>query len=121
MISRTGRPSSDKVPRFDQLAVETVATVCGQEGTLQLRFVNDRLETTLYTPSEFESCRALLINSGLNLQGTEVGFRISWITTDADGRRSIGVGDARLRREVDEWIRRYAVLSPAFVRTGTRS
>jgi hypothetical protein len=107
-VARTPHPPSDQRPRLDQLTIDADVVECGQDGTLRLRFFNDRLESTIFTPRQWEACGVDLERQGIQLKGAVVGDRRVWSDVDEKGRRFVGMADERLRREVSEWIRRYS-------------
>jgi hypothetical protein len=107
-VARTPHPVGDRRPRLDQLTIDVDVVECGQEGTLRLMFFNNRLESTVFTPREWEACRLDLERRGIQVNGIAVHERVAWSETDGKGRRFIGLADERLRREVSEWISRYS-------------
>ena len=99
-------PSQQGCPRFDELTIAVPMNHLGQKGRLQLTFINDRLETTSFTPEDFSAYVKALQRTGIHFEAngqaaiapaTEVW---QW---DLEPR-FVGWRDKRFAIQVKEWI-----------------
>lgn len=99
------------VPRFEFYRVEIDdLEFCGQRGTLDLIFFNDRLSSTIFYPSDVEPCLAQIRQSNPQLTAAEVTIGHSTFITSTDYRKRPYVAwhDTRLEEEQRRWVYRYA-------------
>jgi hypothetical protein len=82
-------------------------------GSLEARFLNDRLMEVRFFPDDFDRYLiALSASFGRPLESVQDSVirpntRL-WIAAGFEGRRFVGYGDTRLQEELDDWIRKYA-------------
>jgi hypothetical protein len=101
-------PPDDKRPKFERLSAELRWRECEQDGTLSISFINDRLETTVFYPSDFESCVRSLTTRGLITRSSAGDQRRRVYTGESEGRRFVAATDTRLESEINAWITRYS-------------
>jgi hypothetical protein len=112
VLERQSLPK-DPGPRFDEWTVELIAEECEQVGVLGLQFVNDRLARSTFTPPVYDECVRKLATGGLTFPQPErpPDWRRTW-TAERDGRKFLGIADARFEDEILSWIKRYASARP---------
>ena len=95
-------------PRFDTLTFEVPARHLGQQGRLQLNFINNLLESTSFTPEDFPAYAEALQRTGVHLKGDEA-LAIAPATKvwqwDLEPR-FVGWADTRFADQVHAWINR---------------
>ena len=105
-----GEPRSGR-PRFEFYRVEIADhEFCGQRGTLDLIFFNDRLNSTIFYPPDIASCLANIRRSHPQFatsQGT-IGHTTFMTSSDYRNRPHVAWHDARLIEEQQRWVSRYA-------------
>lgn len=117
LFERRSTPK-DPGPRFDELTVELTAKECDQVGILGLQFVNDRLAGSTFTPAAYNECVSKLVARGLTFPqpGRSPDWRRTW-TAERDGRKFLGIADARFEDEIFNWIKRYASVPDCSIAT----
>jgi hypothetical protein len=96
-------------PRFDEFTFEVMATDLEFPGTLRLQFINDRLATMLFTPTDFPAYVDALRRAGTSVNSEE--RRVSpatvvWSSEGVDGRRFVGWRDERFTAQINAWVER---------------
>ncbi len=97
-------------PRFDELTFTAPANHLGHTGTLQLTLINDRLETTLFVPDDFDGYLAALAGTGLRFadarEATIPPATAVWLSNPATPQlgRFVGWRDERFSDQVRRWI-----------------
>lgn len=98
-------------PRFDQLTLVVPEKHLGHTGMLQLTFINERLEQTLFTPNDFEAYLSELVRAGTRFDSegnaTAPPATRIWRSNPIYGR-FIGWRDERFGDHVRRWINQCA-------------
>lgn len=98
----------DKRPPFSIYRVAVAGyTVCGQVGELHLEFFNDRLLGTWFFPGDAPACHAALAAAGQRVPGVS-GNTMRVAAIDFFDRHYLMWEDARLREQIDHWIKKYS-------------
>jgi hypothetical protein len=96
-------------PRFDELTFVITAEHLGHPGTLQLTFINERLQQTIFTPDQYNSYLAALSETGLHFTDRRTATIAPatgvWLSDPVfKESRFVGWRDERFSRQVGDWI-----------------
>ena len=98
-------------PRFDELTFAVTAKHLEHSGLLQLTFINDRLEQTLFEPDDFGSYLEALSHNGLHFapsgEATIAPATEAWLSDPTlQQPRFVGWRDERISKQAQDWVRR---------------
>lgn len=97
----------DTRPRYQKQSAEFGWRECGQDGTLLLTFVNDRLYLTTFIAEDMDACLKDLTARGV-MGSANRDQRVRVYTGELEGKRFVAAMDTRLETEIDAWISRYS-------------
>ena len=103
MARRLGREivKAGRCPRFDELTIDVPAADLGESGTLRLVFINDRLETTFFTPHDFTKYADALQRDGRIVDRIPPAT-VVWSSNRTDaGDQFVGWRDERFDAQVN--------------------
>jgi hypothetical protein len=99
-------PAHAACPPFDYLLIEVRAEDLGHKGTLELRFVNERLEETVFTPDDSSAYLDALQRKGVVFHDGQTRIppatRI-WRAPPNDTPVEIGWQDVRFVAQTSKW------------------
>jgi hypothetical protein len=98
----------DKRPKYEKQSAELRWRECGQEGTLILTFVNERLYLTTFVPTDMEACAKELTARGIISRSPNPDTSRRVQTGEFEGKPFVSATDMRLESEIDAWISRYS-------------
>lgn len=101
-------PPENKTPQYERQIAEVRWRECGQDGILTLTFVNERLYTTMFAPSDVDACLKDLTRRGMTTRTPNPDERRHFYTGDSQGRPFVAALDTRLNSEIAAWIGRYS-------------
>lgn len=96
-------------PRFDEFTFAVPATDLGYSGIMKLQFINDKLATTVFTPTDFSGYVEALQRAGTTVSTEERRVppaTLVWSSNGVDGRPFVGWRDERFAVEVNAWVGR---------------
>lgn len=98
-------------PRFKELTFAVGADHLGQHGDLELKFINDRLLSTTFSPDDFASYVSRLEQGGVKFDGDGEAdippATLVWqYNRKSPMRPFVGWRDTRFRKQVDDWLAR---------------
>jgi hypothetical protein len=109
-VSKSGEPGTPSRPRNESMRIEASAIECGQQGSLAMEFVNERLSTTFFVPDSIDACLKTFREQGVDFSDKLANNRRTWTGKYPMGQRPfVAAADERLTQEVSAWINRYAV------------
>jgi hypothetical protein len=95
-------------PRLQEFSFLIDAHDLGEQGRLQLTFINGRLEATIFTPQDFVRYIGALERSGLAFHGGQATIApatVVWQSKQDQRLPFVAWRDARFQRQVDAWTR----------------
>jgi hypothetical protein len=96
-------------PPLRELSFIIPASDLGQRGELTLTFINDRLESTIFTPTDFSSYLSALKQRGIVFATNELTVApatVIWRSTDSRQPGFVGWRDSRFQSQVDMWTKK---------------
>jgi hypothetical protein len=100
--------SVDNRPRYEMQVAELQWRECGQDGTLILSFVNDRLYRTAFVPINLDACLKDLTTRGILTRSPSRDDRRRIDRGELEGRPFVVATDTRLDAEIAAWLARYS-------------
>jgi hypothetical protein len=100
------RPADNR-PKYEKQTAEFKWQECGQDGTLILTYVNERLYITSFVPANLDACLKDLTDRGV-MGPANRDQRVRIYTGELDGKRFVAATDTRLESEIEAWISRYS-------------
>jgi hypothetical protein len=102
VVDEPSAPQHDSRPPLVLESAEVDGVDFGIAGTMKLEFINDQLMATWFFPENMPAYR-LAIAERPPMKHLRVEFGV-----DFQKRRYVRFEDARLREEMDNWIRKYS-------------
>jgi hypothetical protein len=103
-----GARPDGRTPKYEMKVASLKWRECGQEGVLELSFVNERLYTTLFIPSNLDACVNDLTTRGIITRSPDSDDRRKVYTGESEGQRFVAATDTRLESEIIAWIGRHS-------------